>query len=77
MVKRKTTSTSEMDGGNYEAKVAEIERIIIRIEAGELQLEEVFEQFAAAVEYLRQCETFLQQRQQQVNLLIETLNDES
>jgi exodeoxyribonuclease VII small subunit len=77
MVKRKTTSASEMDGGNYEAKVAEIEKIINRIEAGELKLEEVFEQFAAAVEYLRQCETFLQQRQQQVNLLIETLNDES
>jgi exodeoxyribonuclease VII small subunit len=77
MVKRKTTSTNEIDGGNYEAKVAEIETIITRIEAGELQLEEVFEQFAAAVEYLRQCETFLQQRQQQVNLLIETLNDES
>ena len=76
MVKRKTTSTSEMDGGNYEAKVAEIERIITGIEAGELQLEEVFEQFATAVEYLRQCESFLQQRQQQVNLLIETLNDE-
>ena len=77
MVKRKTTSTNEIDGGNYEAKVAEIETIITRIEAGELQLEEVFEQFAAAVEYLRQCETFLQQRQKQVNLLIETLNDES
>ncbi len=76
MVKRKTTSTNEIDGGNYEAKVAEIETIITRIEAGELQLESVFEQFAAAVEYLRQCETFLQKRQQQVNLLIETLNDE-
>ena len=76
MVKRKTTSTSEMDAGNYEAKVAEIERIIAGIEAGELQLEEVFEQFAKAVESLRQCETFLQQRQQQVNLLIETLSDE-
>jgi exodeoxyribonuclease VII small subunit len=36
----------------------------------------VFDQFAAAVEYLRQCETFLQQRQQQVDLLIETLKDE-
>ncbi|PPS40624.1 exodeoxyribonuclease VII small subunit [Chroococcidiopsis sp. TS-821] len=61
---------------NYEAKVAEVERIIAQIEAGELELEEVFEQFTAAVEYLRQCETFLQQRQQQVDLLIETLSDE-
>lgn len=61
---------------NYEAKVAEVERIIAQIEGGELELEEVFEQFTAAVEYLRQCETFLQQRQQQVDLLIETLSDE-
>ena len=61
---------------NYEKAVAEVENIIKKIEAGELELEEVFEQFAVATEYLRQCETFLQQRQQQVDLLIETLNDE-
>ncbi|MCC5613893.1 exodeoxyribonuclease VII small subunit [Nostoc sp. CHAB 5836] len=75
MVKRKNASSSE-EGWNYEAKVAEIEGIIARIEAGELDLEAVFEQFATAVEYLRQCEGFLQQRQQQVDLLIETLSDE-
>ncbi|MFS0517283.1 exodeoxyribonuclease VII small subunit [Nostoc sp. UIC 10607] len=75
MVKRKSASSSE-EGWNYEAKVAEIEGIIARIEAGELDLEAVFEQFASAVECLRQCESFLQQRQQQVDLLIETLSDE-
>ena len=64
------------EGWNYEAAVAKIETIVARIEAGELELEEVFDQFAAAVEYLRQCETFLQERQQQVNLLIETLKDD-
>ncbi|BAY16215.1 exodeoxyribonuclease VII small subunit [Anabaenopsis circularis NIES-21] len=77
MVKRKSSSDSEAIASvNYEAKVAEIEKIIARIEAGELGLEEVFEQFATAVEHIRQCESFLQQRQQQVDLLIETLNDE-
>ncbi|MEH1826177.1 MAG: exodeoxyribonuclease VII small subunit [Nostoc sp.] len=75
MVKRKSASISE-EGWNYEAKVAEIEGIITRIEAGELELEAVFDQFATAVEYLRQCEGFLQQRQQQVDLLIETLSQE-
>ncbi|AUB38205.1 xseB, exodeoxyribonuclease VII small subunit [Nostoc flagelliforme CCNUN1] len=75
MVKRKSASSSE-EGWNYEAKVAEIEGMIARIESGELELEAVFEQFASAVEYLRQCESFLQQRQQQVELLIETLSDE-
>ncbi|MEH2450210.1 exodeoxyribonuclease VII small subunit [Nostoc sp.] len=75
MVKRKSASNSE-EGWNYEAKVIEIEGIIAGIEAGELELEKVFDQFAKAVEYLRQCESFLQQRQQQVDLLIETLSDE-
>ncbi|MBW4561934.1 MAG: exodeoxyribonuclease VII small subunit [Mojavia pulchra JT2-VF2] len=77
MVKRKNSSSSDsMEGWNYEAKVVEIEGIIARIEAGELELEEVFDKFAKAVEYLRQCESFLQQRQQQVDLLIETLSDD-
>ncbi|MBD2297645.1 MULTISPECIES: exodeoxyribonuclease VII small subunit [Nostocales] len=77
MVKRKSSSDAEAIANvNYEAKVSEIEKIIARIEAGELELEDVFEQFATAVEYLRQCESFLQQRQKQVDLLIETLNDD-
>ncbi|QZZ21976.1 exodeoxyribonuclease VII small subunit [Leptothermofonsia sichuanensis E412] len=61
---------------NYEATVKKVEEIMTRIEAGELELAEVFDQFAIAVEYLRQCETFLAQRQKQVDLLIETLADE-
>ena len=71
-----STAVSLQKEWKYEVAVAEVENIIAQIEAGELELEEVFEQFATAVEYLRQCETFLQQRQQQVDLLIETLNDE-
>jgi exodeoxyribonuclease VII small subunit len=47
MVKRKSASSSE-EGWNYEAKVAEIEGIIARIESGELELEAVFEQFVSA-----------------------------
>lgn len=70
------TTVPLQKGWNYEATVAEVEAIITQIEAGELELEEVFDQFAAAVERLRQCETFLQQRQQQMDLLIETLTDE-
>ncbi|WP_421656021.1 exodeoxyribonuclease VII small subunit [Leptothermofonsia sp. ETS-13] len=65
------------EGWNYEATVRKVEEIMARIEAGELELSEVFDQFAAAVEYLRQCEAFLAQRQKQVDLLIETLTDES
>ncbi|WP_066423599.1 exodeoxyribonuclease VII small subunit [Anabaena sp. 4-3] len=77
MMKRNNSSNSDaVFNGNYEEKVAEIEKIISRIESGNLELEAVFDQFAIAVEHLRQCETFLQQRQQQVDLLIETLSDD-
>lgn len=68
---------SQPEGWNYEATVAQVETIIEQIEAGELELAEVFEQFAVAVKYLCQCEAFLQERQQQMHLLIETLVTES
>ncbi|MBF2067823.1 MAG: exodeoxyribonuclease VII small subunit [Calothrix sp. C42_A2020_038] len=61
---------------SYEAKVAEIDSIIARIETGQLDLAEVFEQFATAVQYLKECDSFLQTKQQQVDILIETLQDE-
>jgi exodeoxyribonuclease VII small subunit len=61
---------------NYEASVAQIEEMLALIEAGELQLDDVFALFGVAIEQLKQCETFLNERQQQVDLLIETLNDE-
>jgi exodeoxyribonuclease VII small subunit len=60
----------------YEATVAEVESIITRIEMGELDLAEVFDQFSTAVEYLRQCEAFLNQQQRQMDLLVETLMDD-
>ncbi|MCL1464301.1 exodeoxyribonuclease VII small subunit [Argonema galeatum] len=71
-----STDISFQNDWNYEDNVAKIENIVAEIESGKLELAEVFEEFAAAVQHLRQCETFLQQRRQQVDLLIETLVDE-
>lgn len=65
------------EGWSYEETVAKVEAIVSQIERGQLDLAEVFDEFAAAVEYLRQCETFLQERRQQMDLLIETLVDET
>jgi exodeoxyribonuclease VII small subunit len=62
---------------HYETSVAEIETIISQIESGELELEAVFEQFAQAAKALGQCEAFLTERQSQIELLIETLEDSS
>jgi exodeoxyribonuclease VII small subunit len=61
---------------NYESTVHGIEQIIESIEMGEMEMAEIFDQFAIAVEQLHQCESFLTYHRQQVDLLIETLSDE-
>ncbi|MEO1148954.1 MAG: exodeoxyribonuclease VII small subunit [Cyanobacteria bacterium J06638_22] len=60
----------------YEDSVAQVEQMIERIEAGDLPLAEIFDQFTQAMQQLNQCEAFLNQQQQQMDMLIETLNDE-
>lgn len=73
----KQSSNSLAEGWNYEASVAQVETIIEQIEGGRLELAEVVDQFAIAVEQLRQCEKFLNTKQQQMDLLIETLEDDA
>lgn len=71
---RQTTNKMPQKNWSYEATVDEIEATVARLERGELPLVEVFEQFEQAVSHLRQCETFLKDRQKQIDLLIETLD---
>jgi exodeoxyribonuclease VII small subunit len=61
---------------HYETAVANVEAIIADIETGQLDLADVFEQYQTAVEQLRRCEAFLQERQQQMELLIEELGQD-
>jgi exodeoxyribonuclease VII small subunit len=60
----------------YESTVAQVESILHLIESGEMDLADVFAQFSVAIDHLKQCEQFLNDRQQQVDLLIETLTDD-
>lgn len=60
---------------NYETTVAIVEGIIADLESGSLPLAAVLSQFEQAVQALQQCETYLNEKQQQVDLLIETLAD--
>ena len=61
---------------NYETSVEQIEAIITDLETGELPLADIFEQFEKAVVELKKCDRFLQEKQQQAQLLIETLMPE-
>jgi len=66
-------SQLRQSGWNYEETVDRIEAIIDRVESGDLPLEEVFEQFAVAVECLQECESFLARGKEQMDLSIELL----
>jgi exodeoxyribonuclease VII small subunit len=57
----------------YEAAVERVEETLGEIESGELELTEVFAQFAVAVESLQQCENFLAEQRERVDLLLENL----
>lgn len=61
---------------NYEASVEQVEAIIADLETGDLPLADIFEQFEQAVTELKKCDSFLQAKQQQAQLLIETLMPE-
>jgi exodeoxyribonuclease VII small subunit len=58
---------------NYEETVDGVEEILSAIEGGNLELTEVFSQFAVAVDRLNQCESFLAIQREQVELLLENL----
>ena len=63
------------DDWNYEATVAKAEDILQSIEGGDLELAEVFSQSQIAAGYLRECEEFLVQQQESVELLVENLGE--
>jgi exodeoxyribonuclease VII small subunit len=63
------------DKWQYETSVTQVEAILHLIESGDMDLADVFEQFTVAIGHLKQCEQFLGDRQEQVDLLIETLTD--
>lgn len=68
------TSKKASPQWSYEAAIAHIESTVTRLEEGNLPLAEVFTEFEEAVQQLRRCEAFLQEKQQQADLLIETLD---
>jgi exodeoxyribonuclease VII small subunit len=58
---------------SYEAAIVRVETLVKQIEAGDLDLADVFDRFDTASQDLQQCEQFLAEKQQQLDLAIETL----
>ena len=53
----------------FEAGLAELEKLVAQMEAGELPLEESLRHFERGVQLTRECQTELQTAQQKVEIL--------
>lgn len=72
----KSSRKTESSDWNYEETVDTVETILAQLEAGELPLAEVFTQFEKAAASLQRCEAYLKAKREEVDLLIETLEED-
>jgi exodeoxyribonuclease VII small subunit len=55
---------------DFERALAELERIVEKLEQGELSLDESLQQFERGVQLTRACQTALKQAEQKVEILL-------
>lgn len=68
MTTKKNTPANTFD---FEASLAQLEKLVARMESGELGLEESLKAFEEGVKLTRQCQETLSAAQQKVQLLME------
>ena len=71
MAKKKAASPkkSSDDGPDFEASLAEVERIVADLEGGNLGLTESLQQYETGIKRLKRCHTLLDAVEQKVSLL--------
>lgn len=69
MSKKTTQSPS------FEAALSELEQIVVRLESGELPLDDALSEFERGVQLARQGQTQLQQAEQRVQILLSENSD--
>lgn len=67
---KKVNQASAQDTPDFEKALAELERIVERMEQGELSLDESLKQFERGIALTRSCQTALQQAEQKVEVLL-------
>jgi exodeoxyribonuclease VII small subunit len=68
--KIKDSTPSETGTPDLEKSLAELEKIVERMEAGDLSLDESLKQFERGVTLTRQCQTALRSAEQKVEILL-------
>ncbi len=64
-------------GPDFEATLAELEKLIVNLEAGDLSLDESLSGFKHGIELTRQCQAALDNAQQTVELLTNNQDEDS
>jgi exodeoxyribonuclease VII small subunit len=64
-------------GPNFEKTLAELEKLVVNLEAGNLSLDESLSGFKNGIELTRQCQSALDHAQQTVEQLTNTEDQES
>jgi exodeoxyribonuclease VII small subunit len=63
-------NTDPQRAPDLEKSLAELEKIVARLEAGELSLDDALKQFERGVALTRQCQTALREAEQRVEILL-------
>jgi exodeoxyribonuclease VII small subunit len=64
-------------GPDFEKTLAELEKLVVNLEEGDLSLNESLSGFKRGIELTRQCQTVLDNAQQTVEQLIKAEDEES
>ena len=64
-------------GPDFEKTLAELEKLVVNLEEGDLSLDESLSNFKLGIELTRQCQSVLDNAQQTVEQLIDVENEES
>lgn len=64
-------------GPNFEETLAELEKLVVNLEEGDLSLDESLSGFKHGIELTRQCQATLDNAQQTVELLTNTQDEDS
>jgi exodeoxyribonuclease VII small subunit len=64
------TGEKNNDLGGLEKSLEELEAIVVRLESGDLPLEQALKEFEHGVKLTRRCQTALQEAEQKVEILL-------
>ncbi|KFK97605.1 MULTISPECIES: exodeoxyribonuclease VII small subunit [unclassified Serratia (in: enterobacteria)] len=77
MPKKPAQSDSPEQNISFENSLSELERIVTRLESGELPLEDALNEFERGVQLARQGQQKLQQAEQRVQILLNDNHDDA